>query len=64
MTILNITDPHSISLAGTIRDNRLDEARGLAVVGDYAYVACHDEDGFAAINITDPSNLAIVGVRA
>ena len=39
LTILNITDPYNMNIAGIIWDDRLDEGRGLAAVGYYAYVA-------------------------
>ena len=65
--ILNITDPHSVTAAGSITDPgdhmnddaiELRGARGIAVFesggGTYAAVAAQWDDGVQILNITDP----------
>ena len=59
VSVLNITDPSSPTLAGSIWDSDiLNDPRGIAVRGDYAYVG--DAFGLVSINIADPTNLTIV----
>ena len=58
ISVLNIADPTSPTLAGFIKDHTiLDNCKGIVVRGNYAYVA--GEKYFVSVNITDPSNLTI-----
>ena len=66
--ILNITDPFSITAAGSIANNNtleLDGAQGIATFtsGDstYAAVAAYLDDGVQILNITDPFSITAAG---
>ena len=66
--ILNITDPSSITAAGSITDTsalRLKGAESIATFnssgGTYAAVASFDEDAVQILNMTDPSSITAAG---
>ena len=66
--ILNITDPSSITAAGSITntdDLKLDGARGIAVFvsgnSTYAAVAANADSAVQILNITDPSSITAAG---
>ena len=66
--ILNVTDPHSVTAAGSITntdDLKLDGARGIAVFvsgnSTYAAVAAYRDSAVQVLNITDPSDITAAG---
>ena len=67
--ILNVTDPFSVTAAGSIDDGdgtfELDGARNIAIFesggGTYAAVAAQRDNGVQILNITDPSNVTAAG---
>ena len=70
--ILNVTDPSSITAAGSITDAgnnnddlELNGAYGIAIFESgghtYAAVAANVDDGVQILNITDPSNITAAG---
>ncbi|CAE7776634.1 unnamed protein product [Symbiodinium sp. CCMP2592] len=59
VTVLDITDPTSPTLAGSIKDRTiLDYASGIAIRGAHAFVGT--QGYFVSISIADPSNMTIV----
>ena len=61
LTVVDVSNPHRPSVVSSIWDQRLDGAEGLAMAGDYAYVASNDYDGLVAVHIADKANLTIAG---
>ena len=66
--ILNITDPSSVTAAGSITDTvalELDGAYGITTFESggrtYAAVASSDDDGVQMLDVTDPSNVTAAG---
>ena len=66
--ILNVTDPYSVTAAGSIaitRDLELDGARGIAIFnstgGTYAAVAAAFANGVQILNITNPYSVTAAG---
>ena len=66
--ILNITDPSSVTAAGSITDTVALELRGAEGIttfesggSTYAAVASRDDDGVQILDITDPSNVTAAG---
>ena len=66
--ILNVTDPSSITAAGSIANNGtllLNGARGIATFtsggSTYAAVAASSDDGVQILNVTDPHNVTAAG---
>ncbi|CAE7655749.1 unnamed protein product [Symbiodinium sp. CCMP2592] len=62
LTAVNISNPSSLSIADSIQNSvQLNGAHGVAVSGDYAYVAAVHNDGLAVVNVSDTLNLALTG---
>ena len=69
LQILDVTDPHGITAAGSITDDtgtlELDGARGIAVFESgtrtYAAVAAYNDDGLQILDVTDPSAITAAG---
>ncbi|OLP85701.1 hypothetical protein AK812_SmicGene33274 [Symbiodinium microadriaticum] len=62
LAAMDISNPTSPRLHGAVHDTeKLDGAEGLAIAGNYAYVAANDYDGLVAVDISNPSNPTIVG---
>ncbi|PIR77912.1 MAG: hypothetical protein COU28_04500, partial [Candidatus Magasanikbacteria bacterium CG10_big_fil_rev_8_21_14_0_10_36_16] len=62
LSIIDITNPTSPSLVGSISSSTLmDGATGVQVSGKYAYVASRNSDSLTIVDIADPSNLTIMG---
>ena len=66
--ILNVTDPSSITAAGSITDDdslELDGAQGIAIFESggrtYAAVAGYTDDGVQILDVTDPSSITAAG---
>ena len=66
--ILNVTDPSSITAAGSITDDDtrvLDGASGIAIFESgghtYAAVTAYTDDGVQILNVTDPSSITAAG---
>ena len=66
--ILDVTNPSSITAAGSITDSgglELDGARGIAIFESgghtYAAVAAFVDDGVQILNVTDPSSITAAG---
>ena len=62
LAAIDISNPTSPRLHGVVRDaDKLLGARGLAIAGNYAYVASDRYNGLVAVDIGNPSNPTIVG---
>ena len=66
--VLDITDPHDITAAGSIADDaalELDGARGIATFtsggSTYAAVAAFEDDGVQILDVTNPSAITAAG---
>ena len=66
--ILDMTDPHAVTAAGSITDDadlELDGAQGIAVFesgsSTYAAVAAFDDDGVQILDVTDPHAVTAAG---
>ena len=61
LAAIDISNPTSPRLHGVVRDaDKLLGARGLAIAGNYAYVASDRYHGLVAVDIGNPSNPTIV----
>ncbi len=60
LTILNISNPAALSVAGKTNSNWADEVLGIGVRGSYAYVATGNE-GLRVVDVSNPTSPAEVG---
>ena len=58
--ISNITTPEVIGKLSS-SESGISGARTIKVVGDYAYLDNYDDSGFSIVNISNPTNLSVVG---
>ena len=59
---MDISDPTTPTLAGSLQDNSdLQGAGAIKVVGNYAYVSCYWADAFTIVDISNPSSPSKVG---
>ena len=60
LTIIDINDPNNLTIVGHVSDStNMNEARGVAVVGGYAYVTANEK--LAVVDVSDVRNPEVVG---
>jgi hypothetical protein len=61
LSVVDISNPHSLRIAGNVTDTRLAGTAGIFVSGRYAYVAASTNDSLSIIDVSDPSSPLITG---
>jgi len=61
LTIIDISDPTSPTIVGSISDAQLNGPYSVYVSGQYAYVAAHIANALTIVDVSDPTSPAIVG---
>ena len=60
LAVLDVSDPIQPVIAGYVEDSaRLDRAKSVAIVGNYAYVAA--DAAFSVVDVSDPATPRITG---
>jgi hypothetical protein len=54
LQIYDVSDPVNLILKGTVGETELEDAQGVALLGDYAYVS--GKDGLSVIDISNPES--------
>lgn len=61
LQIINISNPLAPSVVGTYNDAGVEDALGVYVVGNYAYLAMNTGNDFVIVNVTTPATPTFVG---